>query len=82
MSVDKYVRRERRARYKNLRKVRKARDMASAATKNKISPWKLSRVVTRFHADISSSTTKTLAKIIYHYMPKHLNPPRPVRKRK
>lgn len=77
MSIDKYVKRERKAKYKNLRKVRIARDMASAAKKNKIAPWKMSSVLRRFYADIDRSTTKTLAKIIYHYMPDHLNPPRP-----
>lgn len=75
LSIKKYVKWERNARYNNLRKVRKARDMASAATKNKTAPWKMSRVLLRFHADINRSTTKGLARLIYHYMPIHLQPP-------
>lgn len=82
MSIEKYVKRERHARYKNLRKVRKARDMASAAIKIKKVPWKVSRVLSRFHADINSYTTIDLAYMIYRHMPKHLNPPLPpVRKK-
>ena len=75
------VKRQRRTKYKNLRKVRKARDMASAATRKK-EPWKTSRVLQRFQTDISSSTTKGLANLIYHHMPKHSNPPRPVSRKK
>lgn len=82
MSIEKYAMRERRARYKNIRKVRKARDIASKIAKDKNVPWKVSRVMVRFHADIHGSTLKRLAKLIYHYMPKNNAPIPPPRKTK
>lgn len=83
MSIEKYVKRQRKDKYKNLRKVRKARDMVSSATQNKKGALKLSRLVERLNADISTITTKELARLIYHQMPKYLwaTISRPVRER-
>ncbi|WP_107838404.1 hypothetical protein [Metasolibacillus meyeri] len=72
---------ERKARYKSLRKLRRARDAASKAIKVKPSAWTLKRVERRFYADLNSSE-KTLALLIYRKMPKNLRPSKPLIPRK
>ncbi len=77
MLLQRTLEKERKAMYKNLRKMRKARDIASAAKKGKKEAWKLSVVARRFKADAFRSSKEELSIMIYHYMPIRCNPPLP-----
>lgn len=85
MSIKREVKRERKSTYKHLRKLRKARDMASEATKNKKLPYKLSTVVEWFSEDAKFSTTKGIALLIHKGMPRYAllsHARKPVRRKK
>jgi len=81
MGIAIRIKRERRIEYKRLRKLRKARDVASALSKNKTKPYRLSIVKRHYNSHIDVLFVGDLAHVIMTGMPLRLNRPKPPSRR-
>lgn len=74
MNIERRIKRERRAAYKTLRKLRKARDAASLYTTNKTKPYRLSIIKSRYSHHADWMPISDLAFMIFEGMQRKLNP--------